>query len=100
MCRSGVAECTNAAVRGSHRRPALRGVEKLRRVPGGFQPVLPTDVAGQMHVDDNQAYRFVLEPGRYVLVGTYDDSGGMQTSLSVNIRPGITLQHNLPDICK
>jgi hypothetical protein len=79
---------------------ALRGVEQLRPVPGGEAQVLPTDVAARQHVNENEAFRFALVPGRYVIMAAYDDSGGMQTFLDVDLQPGATLHRNLPDVCK
>lgn len=79
----------------------LRGVERLRPVgPGEQQVILPTVVVARQHVNKDQAFHFVLAPGRYVVVGIYDEPGAGRTLFDVTVPPRMTLHHNLPDLCK
>ncbi|MGO9875423.1 MAG: hypothetical protein ACLPVY_16660 [Acidimicrobiia bacterium] len=80
---------------------ASRGVERTQRVsPDGYRTVLPTDVGACQHVNENQAFRFVLAPGRYVVTGIYDRGGRPQTFFDVTVLPRMTVHRNLPDLCK
>jgi hypothetical protein len=80
---------------------ALRGVERLRSIRKGEQQVvLPSDVIARQHVAENQRYRFVLPPGRYVLAATYDVSGDGRTFVDLNVPTGARMQTNLPNHCK
>lgn len=82
---------------------ALHGVERLQQTgPGAYRTVFPTDVAARQHVNKDQAFRFVLGPGRYVVTGTYDGYGRIpQMSFDVTVPPiGATLHENLRSFCK
>lgn len=65
-----------------------------------YRLVLPAAVAAREHVSQNQTFSFDLAPGRYVLVGRYDDGGGGATYADVTIAAGTVLHRDLPDLCK
>jgi len=85
---------------------ALRGRETWKPVGSEsnrtyqtYRLVLPATVAARQHVRENQRFSFNLPPGRYVLVGRYDNSGAM-TDLDVTIAMGKVLHRDLPNTCK
>jgi len=58
---------------------------------GNLQEVLPTDVVAQQRVGTNETYRFVLDPGRYVVqAGVY---------ASVTLQPGDDIYVDVPNLC-
>jgi hypothetical protein len=59
---------------------------------GNLQDVLPTDVVAQQSVGTNGTYRFVLEPGRYVIQSGY-------AYTSVTLQPSADLYVDIPDVC-
>ena len=85
---------------------ALRGRETWKLVGSEsnrtyqtYRLVLPTTVTAWQHVRENQKFSFNLPPGRYVLVGRYDNSG-TTTYLDVTIATGKVLHRDLPNTCK
>ena len=58
---------------------------------GNLQDVLPTDVVAQERVGTNETYRFVLDPGRYVI------QAGVYTS--VTLQPGDDVHVDVPNLC-
>jgi hypothetical protein len=58
---------------------------------GNLQEVLPTEVVAQQRVGTNETYRFVLEPGRYVIQsGVY---------ASVTLQPSDDVHVDVPNLC-
>jgi hypothetical protein len=82
---------------------ALRGTEHLRSVDEGAEKaVYPTDVVDREHVGQNEAYRFVLSPGDYVLTVSYDGGGPSRLPVGrqIAVQAGVTVQVNLGGECK
>jgi hypothetical protein len=58
---------------------------------GNLREVLPTEVVARQRVGPNETYRFVLEPGRYVIQsGVY---------ASVTLQPGDDVYVDVPNLC-
>jgi hypothetical protein len=62
-------------------------------------PIFPDDIVATVHVDENSTYRFVLQPGAYVLRAHYDAPTDAAPWISVNIRAGQTAVEDIPDTC-
>ncbi len=69
---------------------------------GGYRDVLPTDMVAKKTVAAHQRYRFVLPPGRYVLVGRYagvtSDQLGPWVATTVSV--GEDAVRDIPNECK
>jgi uncharacterized membrane protein len=71
----------------------LKGRVTWRTTPqGNVQDVLPTGVVAQQSVATNENYRFVLNPGSYVL-----QAGISYTS--VTLQPGVDVNLDVPNMC-
>jgi uncharacterized membrane protein len=71
----------------------LRGkVTWISTDQGNIANVFPSGVVAQQSVGTNAMYRFVLEPGQYVLQAGYGYA-------SVTLQPGDDLRIDIPDMC-
>jgi len=77
---------------------ALAGRISWRPIPGGSKLVLPAVAAATERISAGQKYLFRLAPGHYVIAAHYD--GGAFSFVSVSVRAGLTMNRNLPDLCK
>ena len=76
----------------------LKGQVTWKSAPqGNLQDVLPTTVIGEQRVGINATYRFVLEPGRYVVKAAKSSDFGAYTS--VVLQPGDDLHIDIPNVC-
>ena len=64
---------------------------------GSLQDVLPSRAAGQQRVGSNSTFRFVLEPGRYVLEAA--QSSDVAAYRTVVLQPGDDLYVDIPNVC-
>jgi hypothetical protein len=72
---------------------ALKGQVIWRTTPNGnLGNVLPTDLVAQQFVPTNGNYRFVLEPGSYVL------QAGISYTV-VTLQPGDDMYLDIPNMC-
>ncbi len=81
----------------------LRGQESWKPTGhGDFQLVLPKTAVARQYISDNyrQTFRFVLPPGRYVIVGRYKAEAGGLTFNEVTITAGKVVRADLPDLCE
>jgi hypothetical protein len=80
---------------------ALSGQKYLKPVGDGtYRVVLPTVVAEQDRVSQNQKFRLDhLAPGRYLILAQYT-GGNVTTSLDVSVAPGQATEVDLPNTCK
>jgi hypothetical protein len=71
----------------------LRGKVTWRSTDqGNIANIFPSGVVAQQSVGTNAMYRFVLEPGQYVLQAGYGYA-------SVTLQPGDDLRVDIPDMC-
>jgi hypothetical protein len=61
---------------------------------------LPTTVVVEESVAVNGTYRFVLDPGSYVLQGRFPPPTNVLPSTSVMLRAGDNLKADIPNVCK
>lgn len=83
---------------------ALRGMPSYSYSGGSELVTLPTSVAASTDVADDQEFRFVLDPGRYVLEarmgGPIEPPDAMGPFTSVTVKPGVTVFAPIPNHCK
>ena len=84
----------------------VRGQAKwlMKPVRSGEWQLVPIVPAGQVaaeHVGNNyhQAFRFVLPPGRYALVGRFDGSQAVTGFAEVTVVAGKTVRADVPNMC-
>ena len=79
---------------------ALPGQEHLKPAGDGiYRVVLPTTVAAQERVSQNQQFWLDdLAPGPYVILAQYA-GGNATTSLEVSVAPGQVADVDLPNTC-
>lgn len=68
---------------------------------GMSTPVLPALLVAQATVTADSSYRFVLDPGQYVLRG--DDSSAIAVPgrfISVTVKTGLIMDVDIPNACK
>jgi hypothetical protein len=79
----------------------LKGQVTLRSTgPSTYVDVFPTTVITQAIVVTNGTYRFVLDPGQYVLRAQYSPPGDMAPFTNVTLRAGTNLKIDIPNMCK
>jgi len=80
---------------------ALPGQEhSTTAADGTYRVVLPTVVASQERVSQNEAFELDdLAPGRYVILAQYAGGNG-STYADVSVAPGQVVMVDLPDTCK
>jgi hypothetical protein len=79
----------------------LKGQETLRSTgPSTYVTVFPTTVVTQQSVVTNGTYRFVLDPGQYVLRARYSPPGDVAPFVNVTLRAGTNLKVDIPNMCK
>lgn len=83
---------------------ALRGTVSLVPGPVGSEVVLPTSVAASTSVATNQLYRFVLDPGHYVLEARLGGPNELADTVGpyapITVRSGVTSFAPIPNHCK
>ena len=94
----GITPCSGIYVPGSPHYAAgtvtvLKGHVSWKSAEQGYTAmVFPSHVVAQQRVDTNTTYRFVLEPGQYVL-----QAGN--AFASVNLQPSDDLFADIPNMC-
>jgi hypothetical protein len=94
----GITPCSGIYVPGSPHYAAgtvtvLKGHISWKSAEQGFTAmVFPSDVVAQQRVDTNTTYRFVLEPGQYVLQAGY-------AFTTVTLQPSDDLLVDIPNMC-
>ena len=67
---------------------------------GNLVNVFPTRVVAQERVATNATYRFVLEPGEYVLEAQFPPPSNVLPYTAVTVRVGDHLSVDVPNMCK
>lgn len=91
-----------AADRGFWAGEALVYRGTVSTVPDGSgitRNILPTDLVTKQKVSRDQRYRFVLRPGRYVLVGHYARPSDVFPWVEVEVTAGTVTGQNIPNEC-
>ena len=79
----------------------LKGQVTVRSTgPYTSENVFPTTVIAQENVAMNGTYRFVLDPGQYVLRARYSSGGDSWPFAEVTLRAGSNLKIDIPSRCK
>jgi hypothetical protein len=79
----------------------LRGTVTWKPVGQGVsQAVFPTVVVARISVSANQGYRFVVDPGDYVLTAEFPPPGNARPWTSVSFASsGLVVSRDIPDMC-
>lgn len=78
----------------------LRGpVMRPRKNHGDFTNTLPRDVVAKQTVATNGTYRFVLAPGRYVLIAHFPPPANYAPLTQIRIEAGAWARVDIPNEC-
>ena len=69
------------------------------RGPVNADGSLPASVVAQQTVGVNASYRFVLDPGQYVLVAHFPPPANILPRIGVTLTPGESLEVDIPNEC-
>jgi hypothetical protein len=79
----------------------FEGVVTWRSIgPGSFAAVFPNTEEAQKTVTRNASYQFALAPGDYVFQAHFPSPANPSPFVSVTVRSGITMQVDIPNMCK
>lgn len=82
----------------------LRGTVSLTRTDSSVLAALPTDAVASAVTGPTQPFRFILEPGHYVLEAMFDGAtpspGPVGPYMAITVHAGVSLDATIPNYCK
>ena len=100
----GIEPCQGAIVSGGPRYAegtvtVLRGVVTWKPDGARQLAVFPATTVATVQVGRDASYRFALTPGDYVLRAFFPAPVNVQPWVSVAVKPGATVQADIPNMC-